>query len=155
MTQFDHEIEIEAPIEYVFDWGTASENWQRSSPSLVNLEVLDHTDEGTHYRNTVKMLGRTTVSNELYTVDKENYRTTSVFDDDDMSGEMVYEYTETDNGTHIRLHGDIETGDSLFERAIRPVVSRSMNRQFRATMETMKDLIEAEYTAERQEASAS
>lgn len=151
MTSFDHEIEIEAPIEYVFDWGTTPENWQRSTPALLDLEVVEETDEGTHYRNTFKMLGRTTTSDEVYTVDEENYRTTSVFDDEDMSGEMVFDYTETENGTHIRLHGDIETGTSLFERALQPVVSRYMNRQFRNTMKTMKELIEAEYVAEERE----
>ena len=151
MTSVDHEIEIEAPIEYVFEWGTTPENWMRSTPALLDVEVIDETDEGTHLRNTLKILGRTTTSDELYTVDEENYRTTSVYDDEDFSGTMSFDHTETEAGTHVRLHGDFETGTSLFERALRPVVARYMNRQFRNSLKTMKELIEVEYAAQERE----
>lgn len=148
MTSIDHEIEIEAPIEYVFEWGTNPENWIRSTPALLDVEVIDETDEGTYYRETLKMLGRTTTGDELYTVDRENYRTTSVYDDEDFRGELVIDHTETEAGTHIHLHGDIETGTSLFDRALRPVVARYMNRQYRNSLTTMKELIEIEYAAQ-------
>jgi ligand-binding SRPBCC domain-containing protein len=148
MTSIDHEIEIEAPIEYVFEWGTTPENWMRSTPALLDVEVIDETDQGTTYRNTLKMLGRTTTSDELYTVDEENYRTTSVYLDEDFSGEMVFDHTETETGTHVHLYGDIETGTSLFDRTLRPVVIRYMNRQFRNSLKTMKELVETEYAAE-------
>ena len=148
MTSLDHEIEIEAPIEYVFEWGTTPENWMRSTPALINVDIIDETDEGPHYRNTLKILGRTTTSDELYTVDEENYRTTSVYDDEDFSGEMSFDHTETETGTHVHLHGDIETGTSLFDRTLRPVVIRYMNRQFRNSLKTMKELVETEYAAE-------
>lgn len=151
MTTFDHEIEIGAPIEYVFEWAITPENMLRSTPALLDYEVIEETDEGTHIRNTFKMLGRTTTSDELFTVDEENHRTVSVFDDEDMSGEMVFDYTETETGTHVRAHGDMETGSSLFERALQPVVGRYMNRQFRNTMSTMKELIEAEHALEADE----
>ncbi len=150
MPTFDHEIDIAAPIDDVFAWGINPDNWQRSTPSLTDLEVLEETEEGTRYRNTFKMLGRSVTSEELFTVDDEAKQTVSVFDDDEMSGEMRFDYTEIEAGTHIRLHGDIETGTSLFERAIQPVLTRYMNRQFRTTLQMMKDLIEAEaVTAEQ------
>lgn len=151
MTTYNHEIEIAAPIDYVFAWGTSPENWQRSTPALLDYEVVEETDEGTRFRNTYKMLGRTTISDELYTVDADNYRTVSVFDDEDMSGELHFDYTETEDGTHVRLHGDIETGTSLFDRAIQPVVTRYMNRQFRNTLRTMQELVEVEHAAETRE----
>ena len=145
MTSFNHEIEIGAPIEYVFEWGITPENWARAMPALIDYEVIEETAEGIHFRNTIKMLGRTTTSNEIFTVDEENHRTVSVFDDEDMSGEMVYEYTETEDGTIVRMHGELEAGTSLFDRALMPVLSRYMNRQFGISLTTMKELIEAEY----------
>lgn len=152
MTSFNHETEIAAPIEYVFEWGTTPENWQRSTPSLIDYEVLEETDEGTRYRNTFRMLGRSVTSEELFTLDEDNWETVSVFDDDDMSGELRFTYTEVDEGTLVRLHGDIETGGSLFDRALRPVVTRYMNRQFGNTLQTMKELIEAEFAETEPEA---
>lgn len=148
MTKYDIDIEIDAPIDYVFEWGTTPANWRRSMPGLIEQEVVEETDEGTRYRNTMKLLGQTTTSEELYTVDTENYRTISTFDDKDMNGELVFEYTEVDGGTRVRVHGEVESGTSLFERAIQPVVSRYMKRQFRNTLRTMKELIEVEYAAE-------
>ncbi|MFP4627922.1 MAG: SRPBCC family protein [Halobacteriales archaeon] len=152
MTTFNHEIEIDAPIEYVFEWGTTPENWMRSMPALIDLELIEETAEGTHYRNTIKMLGRTTVTDEHYTVDAENFQAVSVFDGGDIRGEMTYDYEETGSATVVRLHGDIETGDSLFDRALQPVVSRYMKRQFQSSLETMKELIEAEYAVEAEDA---
>jgi len=92
----------------------------------------------------MKLLGRTTTAEELYKIDTANKQTTSIFDDGDMSGEMVLEYTETDTGTNVRVVGDMEFGSSLFDRAIQPVVTRYMKRQFRNTLKTMKELVEAE-----------
>ncbi len=109
---------------------------------MIDINRIEITDEDTHYRNTFKILGRTTESDELFIINEENYRTVSQFGDESMRGEMTSDYTETK--THVRLPGDIELGDSLFERAIQPIVSRFIMRQFRNTMSTMKELIETE-----------
>jgi carbon monoxide dehydrogenase subunit G len=151
MTSLDQEIEIEAPIEYVFGWRTTPENWLRSTPGLIDYEVIDETDEGTLHRLRFNMLGKTITSDELFTVDAENYRTLSVIDDETMTAEMVFDYTETDSGTNLHVHGDFETGGSLFQRALQPVFKRYMKRQIRNTMTTMKDVIEAEYAVEEHE----
>lgn len=52
------------------------------------------------------------------------------------------------------MHGEFEAGSSMFERAIQPVVSRYFNRQFRNSLKTMQELIEAEYALEADEAEA-
>lgn len=146
MTTFDVETEIDAPIEYVFEWGITPENWERSTPSLTGVELLEETDDGARYRSSMKVLGRTMVSEELFEVDEANYRTISTFIDEDISGEMQFDYSETETGTHVRLHGNMETGDSIVDRALQPVLRRYMNRQFKNTLETMKELIEAEHS---------
>lgn len=65
-----------------------------------------------------------------------------------MSGDLAWEYTEENGGTHVRVHGEIISGDSLFDRAIQPVVARYMKRQFHNMLRTMKELAEAEYAAD-------
>lgn len=145
MVNFDHEIEIEAPVEFVFEHGIDPENWLRWTPAMTNIEKIEETAEGTRYRNTMKILGRTTTSEELFTVDEAEYHTVSVFDDDAMRGEMHYDYTETETGTHVHMYGEFEDGTSLFDRVMAPVATRYLNRQFRNSFRTMKDLIESEY----------
>lgn len=143
MTKYTHEIEIEAPIEYVFEWGTVPENWKRIDTTLDDIELVEETDEGRRYRTTMKMLGRSMTSEQLYTVDEANRQSTSVFEGD-LNGEMRYSHSETGSGTKVRLDADFEAGRSLFERALRPVFTRYTNRQFRNSFRTMKELIEVE-----------
>ena len=44
MISLDHEIEIEAPIEYVLEWVSNSESWRRSNPAGLDVEVIDDAD---------------------------------------------------------------------------------------------------------------
>lgn len=44
--KFDNDIQIEAPVEYVFSWGTNPDNWLRATPALIDLELIEETDEG-------------------------------------------------------------------------------------------------------------
>lgn len=146
MPTFDHEIEIEAPVDYCFEWGIEPENMMRATPSLIEVENLGETEEGTRFRNTMKILGRTSVAEEIFIVDEAHHTTTSVFEDDELEGEMHVTYTETDDGTHVRLHGEFDAGSGLFQRILTPVMTRYMNRQFRNTLQNMKDLIEMDVT---------
>lgn len=143
MTKYTHEIEIDAPVEYVFDWGTVPENWERINTALTDIELVEEADDRMQYRTTMKMLGRSMTSEQFFTVDEQNRETASVFEGD-MNGEMRYSFSETETGTRVRLDADFEAGRSLFERALRPVFTRYMNRQFRHSFRTMKDLIEVE-----------
>lgn len=146
MTTYEHEIEIDAPIEYAFEWGSNSENWQRCMPALTAVEYVDETDEGTRYRTTFKMLGRSTTSESVFEIVEPNAHAVSYIEGD-MAGEMHYYYTETDTGTNLRFVAEFEDADSLFERALQPVFKRYMDRQFRNHVQTTRDLVEAEYAA--------
>lgn len=142
---FDHEITIDAPIGFVFAQGTDPENWLRWTPSMTDVEKIEETEEGTRYRTTMQILGRTTTSEDLFTVDEEEYHTVNVFNDDAMRGEMHYDYTETEDGTHVHMRGEFEDGTSLFDKVLAPVTTRYLDRQFGNSFQTMKDLIESEY----------
>jgi hypothetical protein len=142
MISLDHEIEIEAPIEYVLEWVSNSESWRRSNPAGLDVEVIDDADALFGKRSEV------TDSHDRYANLEVNFLPIPVYADEDVSSEMSISHTETEAGTHVRLHGDIETGTSLFDRALRPVVTRYMNRQYRNSLMTMKELIEVEYAAQ-------
>ncbi|MFB6112433.1 MAG: hypothetical protein ABEJ35_07880 [Halobacteriaceae archaeon] len=61
-----------------------------------------------------------------------------------MQGEVHYWYETSDNGTVVRVTAEFGVPESRFERAIQPVVTRYLNREFRNSLRTMKALIEAE-----------
>lgn len=89
----------------------------------------------------MKMLGRTTTSDELFSVDEANYETVSIFDDEELRGEMRYSCSETETGTLVRMYGEFEASASLFERAIQPVVTRYFNRHLRNSLTTIQEVM--------------
>lgn len=119
MTTYNLEIEIEAPLDNVFarepTRATGNAAYRVLSPESPRGdkrgEALSQHDEDAR---------QTTISEELYTVDEENYRTVSVFEDEDMSGELTWEYTDNNERTHVLVHGEVVSRDSLFDRAIHP-----------------------------------
>lgn len=147
MTTYEHEIEIETPIDYTFEWGLDAANWRRSMPAISAIELLEETDDGDRYRWTFKVLGRSMTGESVFTIVDPIAHTVSVMEGPDMTGEMHYYYTETDDGTTVRFVAELADAKSVFERALRPVFTRYMNRQFRSHLRTMKDLVEAEYPA--------
>ena len=64
-----------------------------------------------------------------------------------MTGELHYHYSETDDGTRVIQQADYVFGDSLLERVIEPVGKRYNKRQFKNSLQTTKELIEAEAKA--------
>jgi hypothetical protein len=144
MKHINHEIEIEAPIDVVFAWGRTPQNWSRVLPSLRSIELLEETPEGTRFRGTIDLLGRDVTSEALFTVDEGNWETVFIFDDKEISGDLRYDYTETENGTIVEIVGDLTIGDSLFDRMLQPIAIRALGRQFKGSLRTMQDLIEAD-----------
>lgn len=144
MPNFKHEIDVAAPIDQVFDWGMDPENWQRSTPSLTDVEVTEETDDGFRLTATYTMLGRSMEGEMEFTVVEPNAHTVTKFESPGMTGELHYRYSETDGGTHVVQEATYELGSSLVERALKPVATRFNKRQFKNSLETSKELIEAE-----------
>ncbi|RQG97208.1 SRPBCC family protein [Natrarchaeobius chitinivorans] len=145
MTTFEHEVSIETPVEYSFEWGLNPENWQRSMPGMTDVEVLGETDEGTRHRTTFKMLGQTSTDESTFIVVEPNEHAYSRIEGPDMFGEMHYRFSETPDGSLVRFEAEFEDPESLVERALQPVFNRYLDRQFRNHLQTMKELVEAEY----------
>ena len=61
---------------------------------------------------------------------------------------VTIEYSETESGTLLANRAAYEFGDSLLDRILEPVAKRYNARQFRNMMQTTKELIEAEASAE-------
>lgn len=147
MPTFEHTIEIAAPVDRVFEFGTDPENWQRTTPSLSNVELIDETDDGRRFTLRWKMLGISMDGEMVYEVVEPNEHTVTRFESPGMAGELHFYYSETDDGTEVVQRADYEFGDSLPDRILAPVGKRYNERQFRNSLRTSKELIEAETEA--------
>lgn len=148
MPSFEHTIEVAAPREHVFEWGTDPENWQRSTPSLSQVEITEETDDGYQLRGTWKLLGMSIEGDMEFEIVEPNAHTVTRFESPGMTGELHYRYSDTDTGTRVVQSADYEFGDSLLERVLEPVAKRFNKRQFKNSLETSKELIEAERAIE-------
>lgn len=148
MPTFEHTIEIAAPIDHVFAFGTDPENWQRTTPSLTDVDVVEETDDGLRLTATWRMLGKSIEGDMEFEVVEPNEHTVTRFDSPGMTGELHYRFSETDHGTTVVQSADYEFGDSLLERILEPVAKRYNKRQFENSLRTSKELIEAEATVE-------
>jgi|AntRauTorcE11898_2_1112593.scaffolds.fasta_scaffold11970_3 carbon monoxide dehydrogenase subunit G len=143
MPTFEHTIEIEAPIEQVFAFNDDPQNWIRTNPSLVSVDVGEENDDGIWMDTTYRMLGMELDGGlTLSSVEPTEHNMT--FENGGMTGELRFEYAETPTGTKVVQSADYEFGDSLRDRIVAPVAKRYNKRQFKQSLELTKDLIEAE-----------
>lgn len=144
MPTFEHTVEIESPIHQVFEFGTDPENWQRTTPGLTHVEIVEQTDDGFRMDATYKLLGMSMDGGMEFTIVEPNEHTVTTFESPGMTGELHYHYSETDAGTTVTQRADYEFGDSMLERILEPVAKRYNKRQFKNSLQTSKELIEAE-----------
>jgi carbon monoxide dehydrogenase subunit G len=144
MSEFTHTVEIEAPIEYVFEFDSNPENWTKTMPGLRDLEIVEETEERVQMTAINEMLGRSMDTEmELTIVEPdEHYHVTVAADG--VSGEIDNHFEELDGCTRIVHHAEFDFGDSLFDRLIAPVARRYNERQFENHLQHVKELVEAE-----------
>ena len=148
MPTFEHTIEIAAPIDQVFEFGLDPENWRRTTPSLTDVQIVEETDDGLRMDSTYKMLGIPMEGTMEMRILEPGEHTITTFESPGMTGELHYHYSATDSGTTVVQRADYEFGDSLVQRVIEPVAKRYNERQFKNSLRTSKELIEAEALVE-------
>lgn len=144
MTTFEHTVEIAAPIEHAWEFGMDPENWTRTMPSLTEVEIVEETDDGFRMNATYRLLGTSLDGEMEFTVVEPAAHSVTTFESPGMAGEVHYRYSETDGGTEVVQSCEYELGESLRERLFAPVARRYNRRQFKHSLETTKELVEAE-----------
>lgn len=147
MPSFEHSIDVAAPFDQVFAFGRDPENWLRTMPSLSNIEIVEETADGLRLKGTYQILGRSLHADMELEIDEPNGHMMTRFDSPGMTGELHYRFSETDDGTHVVQECEYEFGDSFLERILEPVAKRYNERQFKHSLATTKELIEAEVAA--------
>lgn len=150
MYTFEHTGDVAAPIDHVWEFDIDPGNWERSTPSLSEIGVHKETEDGMRLSGTYSVLGLSRETDvEVSSVEPGRHMAIE-FTSPGMTGEMQYRFEEIDGdgGTRVTQSCEHEFGDSLLERIIEPVASRYNERQFRNSLRTTKELVEAEFVAE-------
>ena len=151
MPTFEHTIDVTAPADHVFEFMTDTSNWLRTHAGLVDHETISETGEEIRMHATYRMLG---IPNHLDTTQRivePGAHSMVSFESPGLIGEMDYRFTESDGVTTVVESADYEFGDSLRDRIIEPVGRRYNERQFRHSLENMKELMNVELATDRDE----
>lgn len=155
MHTFEYAVEIAAPIEHVFEFDSNPENWQRTMPSLRDIEIVEQTDDTVEPRATQSMLGMSMDLEMVRTIVEPNEHVVTTFEGNGVSGEINNRFTETATGTRLETHVTSEFGSSVFDRVIEPIAVRYNNRMTRNHLDHTKELVEAEVELEADPAAPS
>ena len=144
MIKIEFDVDIERPVEEVFDFLTDTQRltaWQ----SLI-IDVREDTPgplaKGSRYTHTAKFLGRrfdTTVEAvEIVPNERADFQT--------VTGPFPFRISHTleSTGTGTRLHVLGEGDPGGFFKLAEPLVARAAERQFKNDYTTLKELVEAQ-----------
>lgn len=101
MPTFEHIIDVAAPREQVFKFETDPTNWQRTTPSLRNIEVGEQTDDGFRLTATWKLLSMSLDADMEFEIVESNEHSVIRFESPRMTGELHCHYTDNGDGTTV------------------------------------------------------
>ncbi|MUV87517.1 hypothetical protein GJ631_13335 [Natronomonas sp. CBA1123] len=154
MPTFEHTIDVAAPVEHVSEFMTDPANWPRTHASISQLEITESSDDETRMDATFRVLGIGNEGEMVQRILEPDAHVEVSFESDGLSGTADYRYSESDGVTTIVEFVDYEFGDSLLDRIMEPVAKRYNERQFRHSLESSKELIEAELAENERMAAA-
>lgn len=154
MPTFEHTIDVAAPVEHVFEFMTDPSNWSRTHASISELEITESSDTETHMDVTFRVLGIGNEGEMVQRILEPDSHAEVSFESPGLAGTADYRFSEADGVTTIVEFVDYEFGDSLLDRIMEPVGKRYNERQFRHSLESSKELIEAELAEDERMAAA-
>jgi carbon monoxide dehydrogenase subunit G len=138
-------VEIDRPLEEVFSYVTNPENLPEWSSLVLEVrkEAEGDLQEGDRFTTAAKFLGRR-FETPFQVSDHEPHQRHA---DRSMGGpfeqEYIYTFEETgEEGTRLTWVAEGEPGG--FFRLVGPLLERAGRRQFRADLQNLKDMLEAE-----------
>ncbi|MFW5964134.1 MAG: SRPBCC family protein [Natronomonas sp.] len=154
MPTFEHTIDVAAPVERVSEFMTDPTNWPRTHASISKLEITESSDDETRMDATFRVLGVGNEGEMVQRILEPDSHVMVSFESPGLSGKADYRYSESDGVTTIVEFVDYEFGDSLLDRIMEPVAKRYNERQFRHSLESSRELIEAEFAESERMAAA-
>lgn len=139
-------MEIDRPVEAVFEYVTSVENNAEWEPRVVESPPADgEMDVGTTWHPVVEgLVGESETTMECIAYDPPNefgYTTPAGM----MGGrlktaEAIYTFTRDGDGTRVDWSGTIELNGLI--RLLRPILSRSLRGDVQTSLENLKSILE-------------
>jgi len=141
MVAVSERIEVDAPVEAVFDYMDDPHNQSEISPSITDIRDVEQDETGKSLAFTYEMAGVSLDGRlETETYDPE---TEIVFDmQGALSGTITWEFEPTDGGTQVTYGAEYDFPSDVLEAVVRPFAARYDERELRTTLENLKTRVE-------------
>ncbi|PSQ24085.1 SRPBCC family protein [Halobacteriales archaeon QS_9_67_17] len=142
MVAVSESIEIDAPVDAVFDYMDDPHNQAEISPSIADIRDVEQDETGKSLAFTYEMAGVSLDGRlETETYDPE---TEIVFDmQGALSGTITWEFEPTDGGTRVTYAAEYDFPSDVLEAVVHPFAERYNERELRTTLENLKTRMEA------------
>jgi uncharacterized protein YndB with AHSA1/START domain len=141
MIKLKETIEVNRPVEEVFDYIVNLENVQRWQPAVIEVRRLTEgpTRLGTRFSEVVRFMGRRdTTTCEVVELERNSrfaFKATGRFE-----YETTYTFGARDGGTRIEIDGSFKTKG--FWRVLEPILKGELQTESRTELQAMKKAIE-------------
>jgi ligand-binding SRPBCC domain-containing protein len=143
MTRIEDDVEIRAPVEKVYNYTTDATSWNKWQTTLPEAEQTSKgpVGVGTTFRGMTRLMGRSMPWTAVATEFNPNTR----FGKNISSGPLFIEqhntYLPTEGGMRFTIRYDMSVNGFL--KLLSPMLIRSMRKELRKSLDTLKGILEA------------
>ncbi|HEX6299369.1 MAG TPA: SRPBCC family protein [Acidimicrobiia bacterium] len=142
MIELEVSVDIDAPIEEVFEFSTNNENDPTWMEEVTRVEKTSEgsVGVGSTFINYVEFMGKTFDDSHEVVEYEPNERMTIVQTTGPVPFKATYLYRSVNGGTRFSMQIEAETKG--FFRVATPLVRRQLRRQFERNLRNLKSLLE-------------
>jgi len=142
MIEVNASIQIDAPLEDVFEYMDQPTNQREITPSLTRSETIETLPNGgKRVAYTYSMAG-VDLDGEIEAVEYERPRRIRWEMTGDLTGEIDWQFEATDDGTHVTYSSSYDLPVRALESLARPFLERYNERELRTTLENLQTRLE-------------
>lgn len=142
MATVSESIEIDAPVETVFEYLDDPHNHAEVTPSVTNVRNVERLDNGGKRLDCTYTMAGVGLETELkQTVHEPNER--MVFEmHSGIDGELELEFDAANGGTEVTYSANYEVPGRVVSKVFEPFAAAYNERELRATLENLKQRLE-------------
>ena len=141
MVAVSEHIDVDAPVEAVFDYMNDPHNQSEISPSVTDIRDVEQDETGKSLAFTYEMAG-VPLDGRLETRTYEPEERIVFEMDGHLSGTITWEFESTDGGTRVTYGAEYDLPADVLEAVVRPFAERYNERELRTTLENLKTRVE-------------
>lgn len=142
MAKISKSIDINAPVEQVYDYFTQPENLPTIWPSLVEVSKVQRSADGSHSFDWVYKMAGIRFSGHSQTTEVERNKRVISKNERGIPSTFEYLWEAKGNKTHVTFNVDYTIPGKILSKLAEPIVHRINEREAETLLLNLKDQLE-------------